>query len=321
MSPQGPAPSPAAHRRRPDRDRRCVGRSALRADRLSRTRTWALSRRRMVQVVALVAVALAAAVAGYSARAQPEPAELRLDVTAPPTTDAASLAISPDGRHDRVRRLCPTDCRRLWLRSLDGTDGEAAVRNRERQAAVLVSRQPVDRLHVERRAETHRRRERLRAVTDACRGRRHLEAGRHDPVRPGPGGRHLPHFRCRRRAVTSHHSREQHRERPLVSLVPSRRTALLVRGHWLGARDLRRRTRRIRTAAPPRGCPGRGVRAAGTAVLRAPAHAFRPGLRCRFVAADRQPGNGGRAGRHGPGRIERPGGVRGGRRRVPRRRS
>ena len=109
--------------------------------------------------------------------------------------------------------------------------------------------------------------------------------------------------------------------RPLVSLVLSRRTALLVRGHWLGARDLRRRTRRVRTAAPPRGRPGRGVRAAGTAVLRAPAHAFRPGLRRRVVAAHRQPGNGGRAGRHEPGRIERPGGVCGGSHRVPRRRS
>jgi Tol biopolymer transport system component len=71
-----------------------------------------------MRVFTLAAVAMAAALAGYSARNQPEPREVRLDVTAAPTTDAASLAISPDGHQIAFVGLSDGQSR-LWLRSLD----------------------------------------------------------------------------------------------------------------------------------------------------------------------------------------------------------
>jgi Tol biopolymer transport system component len=69
-------------------------------------------------VATAAAVAVIAAFAGYSWRTPPEPREVRLDVTAPPTTDAASLAISPDGRQIAFVGLSD-GVSRLWVRSLD----------------------------------------------------------------------------------------------------------------------------------------------------------------------------------------------------------
>jgi len=51
-------------------------------------------------------------------RSTPEAAEFRLDVTTPPTTDLASLAISPDGRN-LVFAAVSEGRPRLWIRALD----------------------------------------------------------------------------------------------------------------------------------------------------------------------------------------------------------
>ena len=84
-----------------------------------------------VASVLLVALALLSFV--HFREAPPAaPSETRLEITTPPTTDPASLAISPDGQ--KVVFAATSDGRsQLWLRSLDavssrplvGTDGAA----------------------------------------------------------------------------------------------------------------------------------------------------------------------------------------------------
>jgi serine/threonine protein kinase len=80
---------------------------------------------------ALVCVAfVAAAIVVWVMRAKPAPPELRLEVTAPPSSDPASLAVSPDGA-TIVFSAGTDDNSRLWLRPLNsvstqplvGTDG------------------------------------------------------------------------------------------------------------------------------------------------------------------------------------------------------
>ncbi len=73
-----------------------------------------------ISAVAVLAVALAATTTFVvrKGRSGPTPHETRLEITTPPTTDPASLAISPDGRN--VVFVATFEGRpRLWLRSLD----------------------------------------------------------------------------------------------------------------------------------------------------------------------------------------------------------
>jgi Tol biopolymer transport system component len=88
-------------------------------------------RERLVWLSALTLVALVAAVFAVRAFRPPSPAaEMRVDITTPPTVDMVSLAMSPDG--EKVVFVAASEARsRLWLRSLNaesshalpGTDG------------------------------------------------------------------------------------------------------------------------------------------------------------------------------------------------------
>jgi Tol biopolymer transport system component len=82
-------------------------------------------------IAALALVTLIAAVGiVWALRPQPPAPEMRLEINTPPTTDPASIAISPDGQ--KIVFVATSESRsRLWLRSLDsvtsqpltGTDG------------------------------------------------------------------------------------------------------------------------------------------------------------------------------------------------------
>ena len=70
-------------------------------------------------ITAWAAIGAVAAVLGFRAyRPQPVPEEMRLEINTPPTSDPASLAISPDGQ--RIVFTATVDGRsQLWLRSFD----------------------------------------------------------------------------------------------------------------------------------------------------------------------------------------------------------
>lgn len=75
---------------------------------------------RLVRSAALVVAAAVLAVSAWAVgrrTAAPVPPEMRLEITTPPTTDPASLAIAPDGR--RLAFVASDDgVPRLWMRSL-----------------------------------------------------------------------------------------------------------------------------------------------------------------------------------------------------------
>ncbi len=88
-------------------------------------------RQRLLLIAALAVMTIIAGIALQRAfRTAPTPAEVRLEINTPPTTDPTSLAISPDGR--TIVFVAASEGRlRLWLRFLDsvaarpltGTDG------------------------------------------------------------------------------------------------------------------------------------------------------------------------------------------------------
>src|SRR5262245_24248493 len=98
------------------------------------TPTTSRQRERVAWASALLLVAAAAITAVLVTRgAEPVAGEVRFDIRTPPTTDLASLAISPDGQ--KIVFVASSEGRsKLWLRRLDsgsaeplaGTDGAAA---------------------------------------------------------------------------------------------------------------------------------------------------------------------------------------------------
>ena len=74
----------------------------------------------LLAVATLALVALAVPATLYLRRAVPEPVVTRLDVVTPPTTDAFSFALSPDGRQ-LVFVANGEKGSQLWLRPLDQT--------------------------------------------------------------------------------------------------------------------------------------------------------------------------------------------------------
>ena len=133
----------------------------------------------------LLAVSTAVA-GGFALRAARRPSvsapEQRLEIITPASGDNASLAISPDGL--KVVFVANTDGRpQLWLRSARRGLGPAARRHRERRVAVLVARQPLDRVRRRRLAETARSgRRRAHAGQCAVVPRRRVARRRPDPV-------------------------------------------------------------------------------------------------------------------------------------------
>ena len=87
--------------------------------------------RRVVWLVAVATVGVFAVAAALALRPAPAPAVWKLDVATPPTDQAASFAISPDGRQLAFVARDGASARTLWVRRLDrdtaqalaGTDG------------------------------------------------------------------------------------------------------------------------------------------------------------------------------------------------------
>ena len=78
-------------------------------------------RERLVWFAALALLTLIAAVlAARSFRASVPPAEMRVEITTPPTTDAVSIAISPDGQKVVFVAAAAQGSSRLWVRRLSG---------------------------------------------------------------------------------------------------------------------------------------------------------------------------------------------------------
>ena len=126
-------------------------------------------RERLLWAAAL-AVAVVATAAGTVLsirRPRVEPSEVRLELNTPPTTDPASLAISPDGRQI-VFAATSEEKSRLWVRALDGASGTRAGRNRRRIASVLVPRQSIGRVLRRWTAQAHRPRQRICPGIDRC---------------------------------------------------------------------------------------------------------------------------------------------------------
>jgi eukaryotic-like serine/threonine-protein kinase len=87
-------------------------------------------RERLAWVALAVMTAVAAVAMALAFRSGPSPAETRLDITTPPTTDPASLAISPDGRKivfvatsQGHPQLFVRALESVSARALPGTDG------------------------------------------------------------------------------------------------------------------------------------------------------------------------------------------------------
>src|SRR5262249_32866245 len=92
------------------------------------------SRERVFWIAAvLVLSALAAPLAVHYSRVPAQPAEIRAEITTPPTADPISFTISPDGQK-LVFVASADNISRLWLRSMDssaaqplaGTEGAAS---------------------------------------------------------------------------------------------------------------------------------------------------------------------------------------------------
>ncbi len=85
------------------------------------------TRARLVWVIAALLVVMVTGFAGglwYLRTTQPTPAEVRLEINAPPTADPTSLAISPDGK--TVVFVATTEGKsRLWVRPLDAISARA----------------------------------------------------------------------------------------------------------------------------------------------------------------------------------------------------
>jgi len=82
-----------------------------------RRRTW------LPWTIAVMSLVLAATLAVPFFRSPSELAELRLDITTPPTDDPTSFAISPDGRFV-VFLAAEGGSQRLWLRAMDSLNGQ-----------------------------------------------------------------------------------------------------------------------------------------------------------------------------------------------------
>ena len=77
----------------------------------------------LLAVATLALVALAVPATLYLRRTEPEPVVTRLDVVTPPTADAFSFALSPDGRQ-LVFVANGENGQQLWLRPLDQTTAQ-----------------------------------------------------------------------------------------------------------------------------------------------------------------------------------------------------
>ena len=152
--------------------------------------TTASSRGRLPLIAALfVAAALISALAVPTVRhlreaPPPAPPEMRLEITTPATDAPLQFALSPDGRSLVFRGF-----RRWTVAALAASArrdrGEAAGGHRGCVVALLVPRQPLDRVLCCRQARPPRRRRRCTAGVGYPAGdqlRRQLERGRHDPV-------------------------------------------------------------------------------------------------------------------------------------------
>ena len=74
-------------------------------------------------MIALLAVALAALATVHFREKAPEPPEMRVDITTPPTSASSEFALSPDGK-SIVFVASGDGPRRLWLRRLDQTTAQ-----------------------------------------------------------------------------------------------------------------------------------------------------------------------------------------------------
>ena len=157
---------------------------------------------------------------GSCARAADAP-ELRVvEITTPRTSDPWSFALSPDGR--RLAFVADHDGQpTLWVRALDAAERTRTAGHGRRAPAILVARQPLDRVLHEQRAEAHRGPRRLGADRDlrSWPGRRPRGDRTEPSSSPAP-----PHPRCAASMPPEgpwRRRRRQRRNRPATAIRSS----------------------------------------------------------------------------------------------------
>ena len=142
---------------------------------------------------------------------------------------ADSVAVSPDGRLLVFTGRSPDGQRQLWMQALDSGEAKGVAGNRRSSHAVLVARQPIDRVRIE--GETQARGPCRRTPTGdrqrAASHRRRVEPRRHDRLRSGLQRRSDAGFRERWRCQDRHDARRQtRRSESSCAGLPPRRPAL-----------------------------------------------------------------------------------------------
>ena len=140
---------------------------------------------------------------------------------------ADSIAVSPDGRLLVFTGRSPDGQRQLWMQALDSGETKALPGTEDPPHAVLVARQPIDRVRVE--GETQARGPCRRTPTGdrqrAASQRRRVEPRRHDPLRAGFQLRRGAGFRERWRCQDHHDARHQREAKRVFAHRSSSRTA------------------------------------------------------------------------------------------------
>jgi hypothetical protein len=205
---------------------------------------WRRSVRWAVAPVLLVALAVLSFV-HFREAPPPSPPEMRLDITTPPTTDPASLAISPDGQ--KIAFVATSEGRsRLWLRSLHAVSARPLAATDGAIFPFLVAGQPLDRLFRRQPAQTDRYCWRFapNAGESVQPSRWRVEQRQYDPLRADGGRAFVPPIprgwrASRRNTIISERKKSQ------LSGVPSRWPSLPlyvtgspgVRGVYVGQLD------------------------------------------------------------------------------------